>query len=1271
MSAIDKLLNDLLEKEKEEIERSKKRRSTDTDRFAGRYSNPSQTELQRLERDYDPFPKGQPQERDGLLGFLDKTIVPFSKSVNDVFFPGVIEKNAELQQTFGRDLDPVRAAALKKPESFLDKAIRTAGTVAGYGAASVVPYGVMGKAVSKVPQLANLANQGIKGRLGIEAFKGAGVGAQIGTGQAVANEVINPEKYDLPDHLKRIGAETAIGAVADPLIYGAGRAIGKGVKALGERFAPNQVAQPSMNQTPNLQQMESLKPTAKVEDILSSRTNNTISISPRPLPDNVQAMASEPIPLPKPKGDKQFKEMSKLESVLNQIKKATGSKDVYEQPITRRELLENMRKRLGVTIRTGRLGRVDEEVQGFFKVDPEVIRTRRHGNIQVIAHEIGHNLDKRFNLSNPQFDDELMKLGRNTSDSTYTPEQVRNEGLAEYIRLYLTEPETAVQQAPRFSQFFEQSIDKKTMKALQETQADVNKWIEQGDFFRAAGKIDMKGEKETISEKLDKVYSDLIDKYDYAKKVEIDVKGKVSEAQESLYKRLRLSAGAPKVAERYLQDLKRILQPIEKYGYKKKDVSRYIAMKHAQDLEKAGIETGFTKAEIESVLRELDSPELQQVQQQLVQYSNTLLDILVQSGRISRNAVIAMRKKYPNYVPFFRHFEEDMTAGFGNRGFANLTNPVKRIKGSTRDIIDPLESLVRNTFAIINTAEKNKVGLELLRLAEYPGAGKYVEVVPGGKSKKEHVVTVYKDGEPVQLQLDPELHRLIQQMDAETSGIVIQMLSIPAQMLRHGATLTPEFMLGNPIRDQFQTFVVSENGYFPPRDFIIGFWHAVAGRFGKSEWYEKWARAGGGYGNLMSVDRNYLREQLKQLKREGHPLNKGFKTIINPKEWFRLLQALSELSEEATKVGEFRRAIKKGKSVEEAAFESRDLMDFARSGTAIKEWNKVVTFLNANIQGKDKLARAFKQNPARFTIRALTGVTLPAAASYLAMQYLANEQQKETWKNAPEWMKETFFFLPIPGTDVVARIPKPFDLAPIFATPMESFLDYVYQNDPATLQETLINSGMSLAKIPFMLTGVAPLIENWANKSFFTGNPIVPRRDQDVLPEEQYGVSTSLTARTIGKYTNYSPYKIDNLIRGYGAGLGRYATAGTDKLLEATGIGKMPPQEKKKWSELPVLNAFTVDDSGGGKVVDDFYETLEKLRIEYNTARKREEPYEREKDYKYLNKVSREMSELNKQYREVLGSYDMTPMQKRTKLNQLDEMRKALAKEALKKVGKQ
>ena len=979
-----------------------------------------------------------------------------------------------------------------------------------------------------------------------------------------------------------------------------------------------------------------------------------------------------------------------------------------KKPITRQKLLENTRKNFGITVRTGRLGIGDPGVLGIYKVKSEVVRSRQHGDIQVIAHEIGHHLDKKLNLVDPVFDQELLVLGRKTSGPNYTIDQIRKEGIAEYIRLHLTDVSTAQAAAPRFSAFFEGKLPKKTKKALAATQRDVATWIDQGPALQLRGQINRTGKESgarTVSDHIEKTYTNFVDKLHPLSVVEKAAnllkngKAELSDASESAYKKARLFAGTPKKAMIVLEDFKAILKPLEKFGYKMKDLGDYAAAKHALELEDAGkvavreaianarangttiklseirmiekefrIESGFTRQQIKIVINKYDTPEMNAIQKRLVMYNNNLLDRLVSGQVISQKAVDAMRKKYPNYVPFYRFFDDDIGGGFGGKGFANITSPVKRLKGSTRDIIDPLESMIKNTFAVVNAVEKNKVGLELAKLADVEGMGSFIEKLDGSAQvPKENIVTVFEAGEKVQYQLDPELYRSVQQLDEDVTNQVIKFLSYPSSVLRAGATLTPEFMLRNPIRDQFQAYVVSNFGYNPLIDLPLGLFHVV----GRTKMYKQWVNENGGYGNYISQDRNYLREQLNTLKDEKSTWAKATTAIVDPRKWLNVLRVMSEFTEEGTKVGEFRRGLKKGATPEEAAFQSRDLMDFGRVGNNIRQVNRIVTFFNANVQGKDRIARAFKNNPMRTTIRAVKAITIPTVGVYLWNKYNSSEEQKATLKNAPQWLRDTFFLISIPGTDVVGRIPKPFDLSPVFANIPENIMRWMDDNDPQTAGEVAKSSAISLLKVPYMIAGLTPLIENATNYSFFTGGPIVPARDQDLLPEDQYGVSTSITARAAGKLTGSSPYKVDNLIRGYGAGLGKYASAGVDKVLEKTGVAALPPSEEKKFSELPVINAFTVDSSGGGQIMTDFYDKLDKVKAQAKSNEKNK-VVDGQADFaqKRLAAASRNIGELRKVYRDTQESFKLNPKQKREKLDDLDKKMNGIARQTLEMLEK-
>ena len=999
-------------------------------------------------------------------------------------------------------------------------------------------------------------------------------------------------------------------------------------------------------------------PPATTPEVPPSTAPRTTPETPAPttrtVPEGVQAMTAAPIPL-----------------------RAPDPTRTNVQPITRKELIDNIRKRFGVTIRTGRLGSVPRGTLGIHKYTPEVIRTRYANDIQIIAHELGHNLDKRYGLKNEFFLPELENLVRQTGVvnlDAYSPDQILDEGVAEFIRLYLTDPAQAQRLAPRYSRFFETRAQE-ILPELRATREDVARWIDQGEALQFEGQINRSARSETsIREQWRKFYSSAVDRFYALAVAEKEITGKLDDASRSLYKKARLSVGAPAKAQLVLEDLQRILSQLRGTGWTVKDLGNYAAARHALDLENLGIESGFTRKQIEATLRKYQSPEMDAIQQQLVAYNNRLLDMLVEGQILSREARDAMVRKYPNYVPFFRYFDEDVDAvGFkpgAGKGFADLTNPIKRMKGSTRDIIDPIESMIRNTFAVVNAVEKNKVGLELARLANMEGAGRWVERLEGATSvPRENIVTVFENGQRVQYQLDPELYRAMKQLDEESSSMLVRILSTPASWLRAGATLTPEFMLRNPIRDQFQAFVVSEFGYNPIIDLPRGMFHVLRKRLtGVDEMYDAWIRAGGGYGNFVSLDRNVLREQLRELYDERNPWMRRMIAIVNPKDWLKLLRAMSEISEEATKVGEFARGIRQGATPEEAAYQSRDLMDFGRRGAHMKQANQMIAFLNSTIQGKDRIARAFINHPTRTTVRALTAITIPTIAIYVWNRFNANETQRETLDNAPQWMKDTFFLIAVPGTDVVARIPKPFDLSPVFSSIPENIMRWMDDNDPQTMDEFAETLGRDWA-IPVLFTALTPWIENQSNYSWFTGGPIIPRRDQDLLPEDQYGPQTSLTARVVGRATNYSPYLIDNLIRGYGGGLGRYATAGLDELLEFLGVGQLPPEPARRLSESPLLSPFTVGTMGGGKVMDDFYELLDELSRQDQSNKKNNirDPFV-SSSAKMLRSAASDISELRRRYREIQESFDLTPEEKRKRLDELNKRMRQIARQTINRV---
>lgn len=973
-----------------------------------------------------------------------------------------------------------------------------------------------------------------------------------------------------------------------------------------------------------------------------------------------------------------------------QFRQAIGQ---TERTINRNTVITNLRKNLGVTIDSGRLGPGTKDVLGIYKTTPEVIRSGMAEDIQTIAHEIGHHLDKKFKLQDPQYRQELDQLMQFTGHNTgaYTQAQQLEEGIAEYVRLYLTDRASALQHAPGFTQFFESKLSAKALRGLEASTHDIDTWITQGPLNQAKGLVDFDSAKRKPPVfSWNRFYTQNVNDLHPLYFAEKALTGKIGVGKDSIHKMAILTRGLAERAKLAVTDgiyingvkvsegLQKIVKPLEEAGISEKDFATYLDVKHAIDLKALNKRVPFTKEHIDDIMREYDTPLMQKAQQQIIKWNNSLLEISVEAGNKSQKSVDAMQKMYPNYVPYMRQFEDDIEAGFKNGGFgassafANITDPIKRMseEGSYATLINPLESMVKNAFLVMNAAAKNKVGLQLAELSKIDGAGAWVEKVPGASSPTEHIVNVFENGERQGYKIrNPDLYNAMLTLDHESSTALIRFLGGAAGFLRAGATLTPEFMVRNAARDVTEAFV--KVGMHP-----IDFAKGLVAVLGKSDTFNNFLSDGGAMGTMMALDRESLqREAMSKVFRKSLR-EKTLNVVTSPKELAKMVTGITpakkiisglrkgaEVSELSTKVGTYQRVLRKTGSREEAAFVARDLMDFNRAGSNMRQANRVIAFLNASIQGTDSMVRAFKRDPAGYLVRAFVGLSLPAIANYYANKNLDPENRK-LFENIPQWQKDSFFIVHVPGTSKFARIPKPFEVGAIFATGTERLMEALEDKDP----KAFAGYGKSLLTAvtpPVLLSMYTPILEALTNHSFFKGTPVVSQSYDRYEKQDQYDpIKTSEVAKNLGKvaaavglgHTNAaSPLIIDNTIQGYGGGLGQYAVSGLDKILNTIGIGGDTPKPAKTWDESMFARPFFASTSGGGQVRTDFYSKWDKLSAAKSSADLNEEPFT-DPDYERMKSAKSYVDKALKQYKLIKNNKDMNSDEKRSRLDQLDGM---------------
>lgn len=638
-----------------------------------------------------------------------------------------------------------------------------------------------------------------------------------------------------------------------------------------------------------------------------------------------------------------------------------------------------------------------------------------------------------------------------------------------------------------------------------------------------------------------------------------------------------------------------------------------------------------------------------QTANKIYDFQRKALSLLVDAGVMDNQTYAKILALNPNYVPFDRIMDDENSSFMpkGKDRFTKARSPIRKIKGSEREIHDVLESIIKNTFKIVDTAERNKVARSIadlkdvlsdrikplkikmmpIQLTENEAGGEETTIFrPSQFMPKGRTIEYFVDGKRKYMEVSQNLYEAMTGLNETGLGIMSKVLSVPANILRVGATITPEFISRNLIRDQLTAFMQTRFGYVP----FIDAAGAVADILKKKDIYYDWLRSGGSYSGFIELSRKEMGKKVNELRNNPSILKKL--NIVTS------LQDLSQLIEQSSRVGVYKSAKKTGISDLEAGFESREgTLDFARRGAKTKDVNAVIAFFNAGVQGIDKSIRAAKADPVGFTLKGIAAITIPQIIFYLL------NRDDDEYKEVPQWQKDLFFVFRLPGMEEFIRIPKPFLYGQVFGSFVERALTAIDKKDPTAFDgfaKVLLESAMPVQGDPavgLIPTALKPIIENVANYNFFLGRSIVPEWRKGLPRWQQYDNKTSETAKLAGKGLNVSPSMIENLISGYLGGSGRYLLQVGDLLITKGGSASFSEPQ-----DIPISKGFVTQKAYvSSQSVNDFYDSADRIEgayLGYRQARKEGNQKDADKIlkenpdmrlYSGMNKAKKLMSELN------------------------------------------
>lgn len=1023
-----------------------------------------------------------------------------------------------------------------------------------------------------------------------------------------------------------------------------------------------------------------------------------------------------------------------------------------KEPLVRQEIIRKYIKKLGIPIVTGNMGKRDKGVLGYYRPGQGTLRLRKHGDLGTAAHEIAHMLDdklwNRFNKregpnrapymqgNHPKWREFKQELKSVSYD-----EALDYEGFAEFVRLWMTQPEYVRQVAPQFTEYFEDFVakDKKYGPIIREAQQDFFAWTQQGALNRARSKM---GKTPSLTDgiltnHMDDTRQSVFDQFHGVLKMERSLKGQPQEG--GAYEAMRLSKSAMSQVDAALRfgrpvvtklpnnefevtyegrGLKDILDSVDNVN----QFLEYAVGRSARELKQQGRENLFSNDEIDAMLRQKRDGydeafnEYQRWNESIVDFAQALGYITPeQRSRWNRN----------EYIPFYRVTGSNRAVS--KKGIEKSGDAVKMLTGGTDNLNDIVQNMIQNASNLMVQSINNHARMKVVDMAQSTNdGGMWVERVPAGSQKvsigkdqikakllesmgidpklyaavskgntgnipkdivkglrkvmriidgamanmenyvdlwqmnqqpnQQNMVGIIRNGKTEYYRIiDPLLYRSFQGLNPRHLGPWMRGFSGVRGIGQTGVTMTPDFMIANIFRDTVLAGLLSKNGLIPFYDSFRGMYHMMR----KSPLAKEFIANGGGMATYL-VDEAAMKRQLDNFY-VGNKINPKY-VVNTPMRWYNALERFVEAFEVGTRLGEYDRALKRGKSKRAAALEGREIStDFAMRGdnVYVNGAYDTVMFLKAAMNGMDRVYRGFVHDPNKHAIWAKTAA-LASASAYLALMNMDDER----YEQLPDWDKWGHWHVFI-GDDHF-RFPKIWEvgaLTSLAERSMEAFLrnefgDSEYYDD---MRQIIMNQ----LKLEYIPQVVKPIAEAYYfNENRFTGAPIENISDEGVLPYKRYNNYTSDVARDIGEATGWSPKKIDHLIKGY------FSTWGMYGLMITNDADRR--EAKDPW-DYPVLRRFMGNpNSSRTKQAEDFYDMLNEWRQVSKTMQEEMKDARPEKAEKLMEKnalllmqgqptemVYDAARELTKQ-KELIRESDLHPVDKRNQINAIDRELRAM-----------
>ena len=500
--------------------------------------------------------------------------------------------------------------------------------------------------------------------------------------------------------------------------------------------------------------------------------------------------------------DADFRRRSNREQLPNSSETIVGPREGVSDAEARSFRRDTIMAQIAIDL--GRQFKVDTRVTpgalGTYKPQQGVLRVRYSGDVEVFTHELGHAVDQLLaNDPGARAAWNGLRSAQPSELALLAPGQPIEEGVAEFTRLFITNPMAAAREAPMTTQAFQAILNVRPQiaKAISDAQAlsKVESGLQPHQAFEAmiapqsngaiakfSAEVKKQGFVPTVADYASVIYQQLIGRdqafprfANQLSEAGFKKTGKpkpLSFANDpyTLFRRLpgaeQAAIGAIRDGVRPYGDItakpvspslsgaieKALGASISRLSNDNDPLVRgfnaYLIARRAKSLwerwETGDLRNQPVNASKNETLRTIEyyeqaNPNFKAGADDMFAFMRANFERQVDAGIIPKSVADKILARGDDYIPFFRDFEAEKGAKrSGARGGAGIEYaPIMELRGSTRDILNPIKSAIQSVSISERLIARNEVWKALDKWAEEAKefSGQWWEIIENNEIK--------------------------------------------------------------------------------------------------------------------------------------------------------------------------------------------------------------------------------------------------------------------------------------------------------------------------------------------------------------------------------------------------------------------------------------------------------------------------------------------------------------------------------------------------------